>query len=96
MPIHVKLTLTAETDGSYVGDAAVAEAIASWAIRSLRVGRSVYGSDIVGVAVGIEGVISVDVSTVFVEDTDPPTTDDQILTARQLGTIDSDDVDVIS
>jgi len=94
--IHVEFTLTAETDGTYVGDALVAAAIADWATQSLRVGRSVYGSDIVGVAVGLEGVISVDVSTVFVEDTDPPTTDDHILTARQLGTIASTNVDVTS
>ena len=94
--IHVELTLVAETDGTYVGDSAVADAIADWGTRSLRVGRSVYGSDIVGVAAALEGVINVDVSTVFVEDTDPPTTDDQILTGRQLGIITSTNVDVTS
>ena len=96
VPIHVELTLVAETDGTYVGDTAVAEAIADWATRSLRVGQSVYGSDIIGVVVGLEGVISVDVSTVFVDDDDPPVTADHILTARQLGIITSANVDVTS
>jgi len=94
--IHVELTLVAETDGTYVGDSAVAEAIADWATRSLRVGQSVYGSDIIGVVVGLEGVISVDVSTVFVDDDDPPVTDDHILTARELGAIIAANVDVTS
>jgi hypothetical protein len=97
VPIHVALTLTAETDGSYVGDTAVADSIADWATRSLTVGRDVYGSDIVGVAASVEGVINVDVSTVFVKDSDPPTgSDDQALTARQLGTIIAANVDVTS
>jgi phage-related baseplate assembly protein len=97
VPIHVALTLVAETDGTYVGDDAVADAIAEWATRALRVGRDVYGSDIVGVVVDVEGVTNVDVSTVFVKDDDPPAgSADQALTARQLGTIASTNVDVTS
>jgi phage-related baseplate assembly protein len=97
VPIHVALTLVAATDDTYVGDDAVADAIAEWATRSLRVGRDVYGSDIVGVVVGVEGVTNVDVSTVFVKDSDPPTgSTDQAITARQLGTIIAGNVDVTS
>jgi uncharacterized phage protein gp47/JayE len=94
--IHIELTLVAETDGTYVGDDAVADAIAEWGTRVLRVGRSVYGSDIVSVVADLDGVTNVDVSTVFVDDDDPPVTDDHILTARQLGIITSANVDVTS
>lgn len=95
--VYVTLTLTAETDGTYVGDTAVEETIADWATVNLGVGESVYGSAIVEVVMNVTGVISVDVSTVFVEAGDAtPDTPDAILTTRELGTISSADVTVTS
>jgi hypothetical protein len=94
---YVELTLDAATDGSYVGDESVEQAIADWATAALRVGDSVYASDIINVVADITGVISVDVSSVEVDDETPTQGDpDLILTARQLGTIDSDDVTVVT
>jgi uncharacterized phage protein gp47/JayE len=95
--VYVELTLDAATDGSYVGNENVEKAIADWATIALRVGDSVYASDIINVVADITGVISVDVASVEVDD-ETPTQDnpDLILTARQLGTIDSDDVTVVT
>jgi uncharacterized phage protein gp47/JayE len=94
--VHVKFTLTAATDGTYLGDGAVADAVAAWASAELLVGGSVYQSDIASVVTNLEGVISVGLSSVRVEDQDPPTTYDHAVTARQLATIASEDVDVTS
>jgi uncharacterized phage protein gp47/JayE len=95
--VYVELTLDAETDGSYVGDENVEEAIADWATIALRVGDSVYASDIINVVADITGVISVDVASVEVDDETPTQgIPDLILTARQLGTITSDRVTVTS
>jgi hypothetical protein len=94
---YVELTLVAETDGSYVGDENVEEAIADWATIALRVGDSVYASDIINVVADITGVISVNVASVEVDDETPTQGNpDLVLTARQLGTIASDDVTVAS
>jgi len=93
---YVDLTLTAETDGTYVGDTAVAEAIAAWSVLGLSVGDSVYASDIINVVADLAGVISVDPTSVKVDSQASPSSTDLILTARQLGTIDSADVTVTS
>jgi hypothetical protein len=92
----VTISLAVETDGSYVGDENAEQAIADWGTIALRVGGSVYASDIINVAMDITGVISVNVLTVRVGSQSSPITIDLLLTARQLGTIDSDDVTVTS
>jgi hypothetical protein len=97
--LYVAVTLTTTTDGAYsaIGDAGVAGAIEQWALTTLTVGRSVYASDIINVVADLAGVQSVSVSGTFVEAGDA--TPDQvqwIATARQLGTIDADDVTVTS
>ena len=96
--LYVAVTLTAATDGTYVGDAAVQAEIGAWASSALTVGRSVYASDLVNVVADIVGVVSVDVGNVFVEAGDAtPDTTQWIASARQLGTIDGDnDVTVTS
>jgi uncharacterized phage protein gp47/JayE len=95
--VWVELTLDAATDGSYVSDGNVEQAIADWATAALRVGDSVYASDIINVVADITGVISVDVSSVEVDDETPTQGNpDLILTARQLGTIRDADVTVTS
>jgi hypothetical protein len=94
--IHVELTVTTNSDYGADGDDNVAETIATWATNSLRVGDSVFASDIINAAMDVTGVVSVTVSTVMVDDDDPPVTVDHVLTARQLGVIDSANVDVTS
>lgn len=81
---------------TYVGDANVAQAVADWGTAVLRVGDSIYASDIVNVVADLAGVVSVDLSTVLVDDIASPVSTDLILTARQLGTIAAADVDVTS
>jgi uncharacterized phage protein gp47/JayE len=93
---YVTLTLAAATDGTYVGDSEVETGIADWATRNLRVGQSVYASSIINVVADMDGVTSVDISTVKVDDHSSPDATDLILTARQLGTIASVDVTVTS
>ena len=93
---YVALTLTKTTDGTYIGDANVEQAIADWAIRNLTVGQSVYASDIIDVVAGLTGVEWVDVSTVAVDDIPVPVSANLILTARQLATIAAADVTVTS
>lgn len=93
---YVDLTLTAETDGTYVGDAAVSETIAAWSVLGLSVGDSVYASDIINVVADLAGVISVSPTSVKVDNQASPSSTDLVLTARQLGTIDSADVAVTS
>jgi uncharacterized phage protein gp47/JayE len=97
--LYVLVTLQETTDGAYesVGDAGVKDAIADWALRTLRVGQSVYASDIINVVADIPGVRFVYTTSTFVEAGDP--TPDQvawIATPRQLGTIAAADVTVIS
>jgi hypothetical protein len=94
---YVEVTLTAETDGTYVGDEPVQKAIAEWATRSLLVGQDLFSSDIVNVVADLEGVVSVDVTETFVEDDASPDPNTHlIITARQLATILYTDVDVTS
>lgn len=91
---YVELTVNVDTD--YAGDDAVTAAISTWASRNLRVGDSVYASDIIAVVADVTGVINTDISTVLVDDIASPVTTNLILTARQFATISSDDVDVTS
>lgn len=90
---YVELTIVAGAD--YVAGT-VESAIANWATASLLVGQSIYASDIINVTADVTGVTSVTVSTVLVDDIASPVTVDLILTARQLGTIASNDVTVTS
>ena len=96
--LYVAVTLTAATDGTYVGDAGVESAIAAWALSELTVGRSVYASDLINVVADLTGVVSVDVGNVFVEAGDAtPDTTEWTAAARELGTIDGDnDVTITS
>lgn len=92
----VAVTLTKATDESYLGDSAVADAIRDWASAELLVGQSVYASDIVNVVADLVGVVSVDVLNTFVDDDSTPDTTELTITARELATIASADVDVTS
>jgi uncharacterized phage protein gp47/JayE len=94
---YVAVTLTAETDGTYVGDEPVQKAIAEWATRSLLVGQDLFSSDIVNVVADLEGVVSVDVTATFVDDDATPSPNTVlVITARQLATILYTDVVVTS
>jgi len=94
---YVAVTLTAETDGTYVGDEPVAKAIADWASRSLLVGQDLFSSDIINVVADLEGVVSVDVTATFVDDDATPSPNTQlVITPRQLATILYTDVVVTS
>jgi uncharacterized phage protein gp47/JayE len=84
VPAYVELDLTAATDGTYVGDTEVAEAIADWATPNLTVGRSLYSSDIVSVVADVEGVTAVDVLATFVDDTTSPNEYVVVATGRDL------------
>jgi len=86
--LYVIVNLTPRTDGTYIGNANVEQAIVDWAEKNLQVGQSVYASDLINVVADLEGVISVDVSNTFVEAGDAtPDTTEWIATARDLGTI---------
>jgi uncharacterized phage protein gp47/JayE len=85
--LYCRVDLNVETDGTYIGNTLAAQAIADWAIRNLTVGRNVYASDLVNVCADLSGVISVDVTNTFVEDSFPPTGTDWIATPRQLGSL---------
>jgi uncharacterized phage protein gp47/JayE len=94
--VWVDLTLTAATDGTYVGDTAIKQAVADWATSALKVGDDVFASDIINVVADIDGVVSVSPSTVKVDDNASPVTTDHITTARELATIATADVGVTS
>jgi uncharacterized phage protein gp47/JayE len=96
VPAYVELDLTAATDGTYVGDTEVAEAIADWATPNLTVGRSLYSSDIVSVVADVEGVTAVDVLATFVEDTASPNEYVVVATGRDLITISTSNITVNS
>lgn len=93
---YMTLTLTKTTDGTYIGDANVEQAIEDWGVRNLTVGQSVYASDIIDVVAGLSGVDWVDVSTVRVDDSAVPASVNLLLTARQLATITAANVTVTS
>ncbi|MDH4281375.1 MAG: baseplate J/gp47 family protein [Myxococcales bacterium] len=95
--LYVAVRLTQATDGTYIGDSLVAQAIEDWAVRNLTVGRSVYASDLINVVADLTGVVSVDVNNTFVEAVDAtPDTVAWIASARDLGTIAAGDVTVTS
>ena len=87
--LYVDITLTAATDGSYLGDSEVGNAVEDWATANLRVGQSVYASDIINVVADLAGVVSVSPSSVLVDNLSTPVSTDWAATARQLGTIDN-------
>lgn len=91
---YVSVVLTTIPD-LYVGDEAVASAIAAWE-DSLALGESVYASDIVNVVADLGGVESVDVTQVEVDRVTPPVTVNLTATAREFVSIDSADVTVVS
>ena len=92
--VHIAVTLT--TDSDYVGDTAVQQAISDWG-NTVVLGQSVYASDVIAVVSALAGVVSVDVSATFVSDSDPPTgSTSWIAGTREIGTIETSDVDVTS
>ena len=94
---YVEVTLVKTLDGSYGTDAGTADSIAAWALRTLRVGDSLYSSDIINVVADLTGVDYVDISAVFVDDDATPSPNTSLdVSSRQLATIAAGDVDVTS
>jgi uncharacterized phage protein gp47/JayE len=94
---YVEVTLVKTLDGSYGTDAGTADSIAAWALRTLRVGDSLYSSDIINVVADLTGVDYVDISAVFVDDDATPSPNTElVISSRQLATIATGDVDVTS
>lgn len=91
---YVAVTLTAGVD--YVGDSGTADAIETWALANLTVGRDVYASDIINVVADLQGVTSVDVTAVAVDDDPTPVSTNLTVASRSLATIDAADVTVTS
>jgi hypothetical protein len=97
VPAYVEVTLIKTPDGSYGTDAGTADSIAAWALRTLRVGDSLYSSDIINVVADLTGVDYVDISAVFVDDDATPAPNTElVISSRQLATIAAGDVDVTS
>jgi len=95
--LYVAITLTAATDGTYIGDTDVEQAVEDWSVANLQVGQSVYASDLINLVADLTGVVSVDVGATFVEAVDAtPDTVEWIASARELGEIDAADVTVTS
>lgn len=86
LPIYVTVTLTKATDGTYVTDANVAQAIKDW-VDIITVGRSVYASDIINVVADLGGVTSVSVSSTYVDTHATPDATSVTVTPRELATI---------
>lgn len=84
--LYAAITLTAATDGTYVGDDNVKQAVVDWSNANLQVGQSVYASDLINLVADLTGVVSIDVNNVFVEEFDAtPDTTEWIASARELG-----------
>lgn len=93
---YVSLELYETTDGTYIEDANVKQAIADWAIRTLQVGQDVYASDIINVVSDLDGVRNVKVDSVRVDDSASLVTVDLTVGSRELATIAVADVTVTS
>lgn len=97
VPAYVEVTLVKTADGSYGTDTGTAKSIADWALRSLKVGQSLYASDIVNVVADLTGVDYVDIGAVFVDDDAVPSPNTSlVVTARGLITINFANVTVTS
>lgn len=92
---HVLITLT--YDGDYIGDTAVKEAVAEWALDNLTMGDDVVASDIVAVVSGLTGVVTVDGANTGADSSTVASGNPSLtITLRQVATVDTADIDVTS
>ena len=92
--VHVALSLEKEPD-NYPGDASVKDAISTWAETTLQIGDDVHAASIIDVVMSnVTGVKNIDVTTVKCEDTDPPTTANQVISSREKALIINANIDV--
>jgi uncharacterized phage protein gp47/JayE len=91
--IDVEVTLL--QGDNYVGDAAVAAAIAAWDDSVLTIGDDVYRSKISGIVTALEGVENVSLVRLAIQPAALAAVD-LTITDRQIATIDVGDVTVIS
>lgn len=95
--VHIELSVTYDGD-VYASDAAcqtaVEDDIAAWASANLSIGDDVHAADIIARVVALNGIITVDPSTVQVEDSDPPGLTTQAITTREIASISTTNIDV--
>jgi uncharacterized phage protein gp47/JayE len=100
MTLATELAIDVEIDvdvdaADYVGDAAVAAAVAAWGDNALGIGDAVYRSEISAVAVVLAGVLNVSAVRLAIIPA-PPAAADVFVTNRQIATIAVGDVTVFS
>jgi uncharacterized phage protein gp47/JayE len=95
VPIHVNVEVTIDDSYPADGDTQIKEALAAWS-QDLEVGADVVWSALFAIVFGISGVV--DLTTLEIHTSDPPAghTNNIEIGSRELATIDTADVDVVS
>lgn len=95
IPAHMLVTLT--YDGDYIGDTAVKNAIAAWALSNLTMGSDIVASDLVSLVSGLTGVVSVDGANTGADSSTVASGNPSLsITLRQVATVDTTNIDVTS